>query len=91
MSLNLGFPLVELKWFAETKFESFRGGTRRLKTPFCQNISLEETPLNQYSKLMRFHDGVDPMELGGKLWPGRRIMIKSLYTDQQVRFGIWSN
>ena len=66
-------------------------GTRRLDTPFCQDLLREEMPLIQYSKPTKFQDGLDLMELSCKLWQGGRIMIKSLNTNQRVRFGLWSD
>ena len=59
-------------------------GTRQVDSPFCLELLAQETPLCKYSKL------VDLMELSGKLWQGGRIMIKTLSTDQRVRFGMWA-
>ena len=66
-------------------------GTRLVDSPFCPELLDEETPLNKYSKLVKFRQGVGPMEVSGKLWQGGRIMIKSLSTDQRVRFGMWAD
>ena len=42
-------------------------GTRRLGTPFCQDLLREETLLNWCSKVVKFQDAVGHMELSGKL------------------------
>ena len=47
--------------------------------------------MNRYPKLVKFREGVDLMECSGHLWQGGRIMIKSLSTDQWVRFEMWAN
>ena len=43
-------------------------GTRQVDSPFCANLLDEETPLNIYSKRVKFGEGVGLMELSGKLW-----------------------
>ena len=66
-------------------------GTRQVDTPFCPDLRDEKTPPNKHAKLVKFCEGVNLMELSGKLWQGGRIMIQSLSTDQRVSFGMWAD